>query len=62
MNAYEVTFRKNGVYCVNVAMARTREAVEAHYTGKYGWCAVEDCTAYKLATARRKGCPVVTIR
>ncbi|MCD8338442.1 MAG: hypothetical protein LUD18_14465 [Lachnospiraceae bacterium] len=61
MNAYEVTFKKKDRYCVNVAMAESKQAVEAHYTGKYGWCAVEDCTAYKLAVARRKGCPVVTI-
>ncbi|MCD8085486.1 MAG: hypothetical protein LUF28_04030 [Clostridiales bacterium] len=61
MNAYEVTFRKSGVYCVNIAMAKTKEAVEARYTDKYGWCAVEACPAYKLATARSKGCPVVTV-
>lgn len=62
LKPYKVTFKtKSGIYCANVAMADSKQAVETYYSGKYGWCAVDDCKPYELETARRKGMPVKTI-
>ena len=60
---YRVTFQKTEtVYCVNIAMANSKQAVEEYYTGKYGWCAVDECSSYQLQEAQRRRCPIVTIR
>lgn len=48
------------VFCANIAHAETIEAVKAHYS-KYEWVSVSDCSKDELATARRKGMPVVEI-
>lgn len=61
LKPYKVTFKTGPVFCANVAMAESKQAVESYYTGKYGWCAVNDCKPCELETARRKGMPIKTI-
>ena len=59
MNIYRVTFQySETTYCSNVALADSREAVEAHYS-KYTWANIEEGTAADLEEAERKGKPVI---
>ena len=58
---YKVSFEySEGIYCTNIAIAESVEAVEAHYS-EYPWVAVKDCPDWEVDTYRAKGCPFITV-
>lgn len=58
---YKVSFEySDGVFCTNIAIAESEEAVRKQYS-KYPWVSVRECADYELEEARRKGMPIITI-
>ena len=58
---YSVSFKySETTYCTNIAHAESPEAVNAHYS-KYEWVNVTECGENEVATAKRKGMPIIEI-
>lgn len=58
---YKVSFQHSeNIYCANIAHAESVEAVEAHYS-KYAWYSVSEASECDVASAQRKGMPIVEI-
>lgn len=61
MANYKVTFQySETIYCTNIAVAETKEAVEQYYSN-YEWYKVDEATEWDVKEAEMKGMPVITI-
>ena len=62
MKYYKVDFKwSETVFCSNIVYAETAEAVYAHYSEKYEWVSVDECSEHEVESAKRKGMPIVEI-
>lgn len=58
---YKVTFEHSeNVYCTNIAIADSMEAVKDHYS-KYSWSNVRECAEWEVEEGKTKGMPIITI-
>ena len=58
---YKVTFEHSeNVYCTNIAIADSVEAVKDHYS-KYSWSNVRECAEWEVEEGKTKGMPIITI-
>lgn len=58
---YKVTFEHSeNVFCTNIAIADSVEAVKDHYS-KYSWVNVRECAEWEVEEGKTKGMPVITI-
>ena len=58
---FKVSFEHGeGIFCTNIAIAESVEAVEAHYS-EYAWVSVKEAREWEVENYRLKGCPFVTI-
>ena len=58
---YKVTFKHSeNVYCTNIAIADSVEAVKDHYS-KYSWSNVRECAEWEVEEGKTKGMPIITI-
>lgn len=58
---YKVTFKHSeNVFCTNIAIADSVEAVKDHYS-KYSWSNVRECAEWEVEEGKTKGMPIITI-
>ena len=58
---YKVTFKHSeNVFCTNIAIADSMEAVKNHYS-KYSWSNVRECAEWEVEEGKTKGMPIITI-
>lgn len=58
---YKVTFEHSeNVFCTNIAIADSVEAVKDHYS-KYSWSNVRECAEWEVEEGKNKGMPIITI-
>ena len=62
---YKVTFEHSEgafgkIFCTNIAIAESAEAVEAHYS-EYPWVSVTESPDWEVESYRMKGCPFITV-
>ena len=60
---YNVTFRySESVFCANIAIATSADAVKEYYTGKgYSSITVTEASTYDVSEAKRRGKPIIQI-
>lgn len=60
-NYYKVSFEYcENLYCTNIAVAESVDAVKAHYS-KYPWVDIKESPEWEIESYRERGCPFINI-